>query len=472
MCIPELVDDDFVTTGDTRWRAWRKSRQHRSKQGVTHAKSAKKKQFVVHKRSTADKQRLSCGKTGHCLRLNLDCDFAMGRYCTAHAPTMSEQEEDQLCFDAEQEPFVVLNDIRLSGTRWCAQVPPPPPQTAVVADRCFWPLPPLPEMPATLNTPLATLNDNDAKGNLPLDMVCLIMSYVGAKCPQDLHLWRGVEYAPHVLRNLQRDESLCLPQPGFFGRQPHLKAHWRAILIDWLVQVHMNFKLPANTLHLATSVVDRCLGCVTVSRRHLQLVGITAMLIAAKFEETCHPGLQIQDCLYVCDGSCTKREVKEMEVSILTALDFKILRPTALHFLERYQCICTWSVLPTGISDVHRHLGQYLLELALLDDKMSSLAPSHLAAATLLLSNKLMQQRPSWSPALTEQTKMTPSMLKPVAKQMCALLEPAETSRLQAVREKFSLKKHHSVAIDPRWNRGTKGCYGIETAMAARAGGA
>jgi len=446
MCIPELVDDDFVTNRDTRWRAWRKSREHRSKQGVTHAKSAKKKQYVVHKRSTADKQRLSCGKTGYRLRLNLDCDFVMSRYRTAHAPTMSEQEEDQLCFDAEEEPFVVLNDIRLSGTRWRAQVPPPLPQ--------------------------ATLNDNDVKVNLPLDMVCLIMSYVGAKCPQDLHLWRGVEYAPHVLRNLQRDEALCLPPPGFCVRQPHVNYKMRAMLIDWLVEVHWKFKLPANTLHLATSVVDRFLGCVTVSRRHFQLVGTTAMLIAAKFEETSHPGLRIQDFLYICDNCYTKREVKEMEVSILTALDFKILRPTALHFLERYQCISTWSVLPTGISDVHRHLGQYLLELALLDDKMSSLAPSHLAAATLLLSNKLMHQRPSWSPELVEQTKMTPLMLERVAKQLGSLLELAETSPTQAVRKKFSLKKHHSVAMDPRWNRGTEGCYGIGAAMAARAGGA
>jgi cyclin B len=157
--------------------------------------------------------------------------------------------------------------------------------------------------------------------------------------------------------------------------------------------------------------------------------------------------MRIKDCVVLCDHAYTEREMKEMEVSILTALDFKICRPTALNFLERYQCISPWSKLPSGISDVHRHLGIYTLELTLLDDTMSSCAPSLLAAAALLVSNLLVRQKPAWGPSHVEETKMTFQMLKGVAKHMIRLLERAEQSSFQAVHKKFSLKKHGSVAI-------------------------
>lgn len=41
---------------------------------------------------------------------------------------------------------------------------------------------------------------------------------------------------------------------------------------------------------------------------------------------------------------------------------------------------------------------------------------------------------------------MTEPMLKDCAKEMCVLLECAETNPFQAVRKKFSQLKHHSVA--------------------------
>merc|ERR1719454_1000485 len=123
---------------------------------------------------------------------------------------------------------------------------------------------------------------------------------------------------------------------------------------------------------------------------------------------------------------------------MLTALELNICQPTAVHFLERYQRIncCT---------EAHKDLAQYLLELTLIDYKMLKYAPSHLAAAAILLSNKLLR-RPSWTPAAVRHTKMTEAMLKECAKEMCVLLEAADTNPLQAVRKKFAQPKHHSVA--------------------------
>ena len=62
----------------------------------------------------------------------------------------------------------------------------------------------------------------------------------------------------------------------------------RGILIDWLVEVAEEYRLEAETLYLAVNYIDRFLSFVPVNRSKLQLVGVTCMLIASKYEEI-HP---------------------------------------------------------------------------------------------------------------------------------------------------------------------------------------
>merc|ERR1711920_1158618 len=128
-----------------------------------------------------------------------------------------------------------------------------------------------------------------------------------------------------------------------------------------------------------------------------------------------------------------------MEVSMLTVLDCKICRPTPIHFLERYLCVY-------GCTDAHRDLARYLLELTLIDYKMMRYTPSHLAAAALLLSNKLLRRQPAWPAVAVKHTKLCEQVLKECAKEICGLLENADQCQLQAIRKKYSQLKHHAVA--------------------------
>jgi hypothetical protein len=244
------------------------------------------------------------------------------------------------------------------------------------------------------------------------------------------------EYAQDILQVLKREEPEHLPSPTYMERQVHVNTRMRGILIDWLVDVHKKYKLRAETLFLAVQLIDRYLEVQVTAQRHLQLVGVTALMIAAKFEEI-HPP-QIKEYVYVTDKAYSQADIIKMEVCMLKALQFKLCCPTATHFLDSYQGV-------NGCSDTHRDLALYLLELTLVDYKMLKYAPSHLAAASILLSNKLLRE-PTWTPAMARHTKLTEPMLKDCAKEMCALLECAEKSPLQAVRRKFSQSKYHSVA--------------------------
>ncbi|GFQ05104.1 g2/mitotic-specific cyclin-2 [Phtheirospermum japonicum] len=75
----------------------------------------------------------------------------------------------------------------------------------------------------------------------------------------------------------------------YMDLQPEINEKMRSILIDWLVQVHGKFELSPETLYLTINIVDRYLASKTTSKRELQLVGLSSMLIASKYEEIWAP---------------------------------------------------------------------------------------------------------------------------------------------------------------------------------------
>ena len=58
----------------------------------------------------------------------------------------------------------------------------------------------------------------------------------------------------------------------------------RAILVDWLVDVHNQFQLKDETLSLAIRLLDDYLATTDdVNKKTLQLIGITCLWMASKY---------------------------------------------------------------------------------------------------------------------------------------------------------------------------------------------
>lgn len=72
--------------------------------------------------------------------------------------------------------------------------------------------------------------------------------------------------------------------------QQEIDWDMRQTLIDWLLQVHLRYHMLPETLWIAVNILDRFLSKRVVSLVKLQLVGVTAMFIAAKYEEIAAPG--------------------------------------------------------------------------------------------------------------------------------------------------------------------------------------
>ena len=73
----------------------------------------------------------------------------------------------------------------------------------------------------------------------------------------------------------------------------------RRTLIDWLVDVHLKYKLLPETLFICVNLIDRFSGRSLIKRRDYQMVGVTCLLIAAKYEEIYPP--QVDNFVYITD---------------------------------------------------------------------------------------------------------------------------------------------------------------------------
>ena len=72
----------------------------------------------------------------------------------------------------------------------------------------------------------------------------------------------------------------------------------------------------------------------TVDKSKLQLVGVTAMLIASKYEEMYAP--EVGDFVFITDNTYTSEEIRALERNMLRILDYSLGTPLCLHFLRRY----------------------------------------------------------------------------------------------------------------------------------------
>ena len=198
------------------------------------------------------------------------------------------------------------------------------------------------------------------------------------------------------------------------SKQSDINEKMRAILIDWLIEVHLKFKLLPETLFLTVNMIDRYLEKQDIPRTKLQLVGVTAMLVASKYEEIYAP--EVRDFVYITDKAYTKEEILKMEYAMLTCLDFNVTSPSSYRFLERFAKIIN---ADTPLFN----LARYLIELPLIEYRMLKYTPSNLAASALFLAQKLMDRgQPAWNEKLQHHTSYSESSLRPCAKDLCILL--------------------------------------------------
>ena len=217
----------------------------------------------------------------------------------------------------------------------------------------------------------------------------------------------------------------------------------RGILVDWLVEVGEEYKLLPDTLHLSVSYIDRFLSVNPVTKSRLQLLGVSSMLIASKYEEIDPPC--VDDFCSITDHTYDKEEVVKMEADILQSLKFEMGNPTVNTFLRRFADVASDHEM-TPNSQIE-FLSHYLAELSLLDYDCLRFLPSVVAASAVFLSRFITSPEVHpWSYSLSECSGYKPAELKECVKILHDLYLLRKAASFKAVRDKYKQQKFKCVA--------------------------
>lgn len=191
------------------------------------------------------------------------------------------------------------------------------------------------------------------------------------------------EYATEIFKYLGELECKSLANPDYMSHQDDLEWKTRGILIDWLVEVHTRFHLLPETLFLAINIIDRFLTEKIVQLDRLQLVGVTAMFIASKYEEVLSP--HVGNFRHVADDGFTEAEILSAERFILSTLNYNLSYPNPMNFLRRISKADNYDIQS-------RTIGKYLMEISLLDHRFMEYRPSHVAAGAMFLARRILDR--------------------------------------------------------------------------------
>jgi hypothetical protein len=193
------------------------------------------------------------------------------------------------------------------------------------------------------------------------------------------------EYVVEIFEYLKELEISTMANPDYMENQTELEWKMRGILVDWLLEVHTRFRLLPETLFLAVNIIDRFLSTKIVQLDRLQLVGVTAMFIASKYEEVLSP--HVQNFRHVADDGFTEEEILSAERFVLSALNYDLSYPNPMNFLRRISKADNYDIQT-------RTLGKYLLEISCLDHRFIAHPPSQVAAAAMYLARLVLERGP------------------------------------------------------------------------------
>jgi hypothetical protein len=151
-------------------------------------------------------------------------------------------------------------------------------------------------------------------------------------------------------------------------------------LLEFLVQIHSTFQLPPEDMFLAVNLLDRYCCRKSVRQSDLQLLGCTALLIAAKYGDGRRS--QVPSLEDLCSACCSLYDTAmftEMEWSVLEALSWAIGHPDSYTFLQMALAESTSN--PQVI-----HLSMYIAETALFYKEFVCTKPSVLSKTALALA--------------------------------------------------------------------------------------
>ena len=257
------------------------------------------------------------------------------------------------------------------------------------------------------------------------------------------------EYLNKIYLNLLKEEDAGITPKAkynYMKEQKEVNQQMRSILIDWLIDVHFKFGFTDETLFMTVSIIDRYLSVNQISRMKLQLLGITALLIACKHEEIDLP--KIDDFTYITDNAYVKDEVIHMENEVLKVLNFSLLYPSPIKFYE-------YLSVNFGFDKKMHLMGKYLMESFLVDLKYIKYKPSIISSACIYIVMKFFKKKnyqesynnKFYSLITDENAKYSEHDVKDCAKDICLFVDNISKTKFLSCQKKYAKPELEKVSI-------------------------
>ena len=265
------------------------------------------------------------------------------------------------------------------------------------------------------------------------------------------------EYINDILDNLLKEEKemKIIIDSNYFSFQSEINDKMRAILIDWLIDVHMRFNFKEETLFITIYIIDCYLSLKKIERCNLQLLGVTALFIACKQNEIIFR--RLKEYAYITDNAYTESEITNMEEIILKTLNFNILFPSALSFYEIISNKLGF------INDSEKfNLGEFLMQSFYMSANCLKYSSSTIACSTSYIVMKFFKMKnyqycynskifniknnKEMTEHLKQKNNNPVNIIKECAKDICYFISELSKNNLKASIRKFSNKKFENVS--------------------------
>jgi Cyclin, N-terminal domain/Cyclin, C-terminal domain len=171
--------------------------------------------------------------------------------------------------------------------------------------------------------------------------------------------------------------------------QPELEWYMLPFLVDFLIEVHSQFHMSPETLHLALNLVNRYVSKRVVFKKHYQLVGCSALWIAAKFSDAKDKVPTVSELRNMCVSAYEEDMFVQMEGHVLATLGWELGGVQTTEAFIAHQ-IARLRGQHGHVDPRLIHLSRFFVELSLFSREFLSYKPSEIAAAAVALARHIL----------------------------------------------------------------------------------
>ncbi|XP_076954579.1 putative cyclin-B3-1 [Bidens hawaiensis] len=246
------------------------------------------------------------------------------------------------------------------------------------------------------------------------------------------------EYIDEIYQHYWVTEASNQPLKNYMDIQREITPQMRGILINWLIEVHLKYDLMQETLYLMVTLFDFYLSAVKIKKSEMQLVGLTSLLLASKYEDFWHP--QVMELISISAETYTREQMLGMETTILQTLNFRLHLPTPYVFMLRF-------LRAAQGGKKFENLAYFLIELCLVEYDALHYKPSLLCASAIYVARCTLQLTPAWTPLLCKHSKYHEFQIRDCADMILGFHQAASKSVLRVTYDKYTRGENCKVAL-------------------------